>query len=399
MIRTETIRVALDGLRANKLKAFLTSLGVMIGSACIVLVVTIALTGKRYVIEQIEAVGSNLVYAQYVREGQSIAAAASDEITLADLDAVRQLPAAVEVAGTRETPITVVVGGLERPVSLVGVTEGFQNIRRLVVLRGRFLDRDDAESRSKVGVITEELAQLVFPNADPIGQPIRVGEFQFTVVGVFKERAATFGQSEIKRETVLIPYPIIRYFVEQEFIRVLYAQAARPEDVPALSRQVEDVLRSRHRPGAVYRVQNLQGVLQAASNISLALTVVLLAVALIALVISGIGIMNIMLVTVAQRTREIGIRKAIGARRSEILWQFLLEAFLISGAGAIIGIAIAVSIPILVQPFLPGNLRVPISWISVVVAFAVTCFAGVLFGYLPASRAAQLPPVESLRYE
>ncbi len=399
MIRTETIRVALDGLRANKLKAFLTSLGVMIGSACIVLVVTIALTGKRYVIEQIEAVGSNLVYAQYVREGQSIAAAASDEITLADLDAVRQLPAAVEVAGTRETPITVVVGGLERPVSLVGVTEGFQNIRRLVVLRGRFLDRDDAESRSKVGVITEELAQLVFPNADPIGQPIRVGEFQFTVVGVFKERAATFGQSEIKRETVLIPYPIIRYFVEQEFIRVLYAQAARPEDVPALSRQVEDVLRSRHRPGAVYRVQNLQGVLQAASNISLALTVVLLAVALIALVVGGIGIMNIMLVTVAQRTREIGIRKAIGARRSEILWQFLLEAFLISGAGAIIGIAIAVSIPILVQPFLPGNLRVPISWISVVVAFAVTCFAGVLFGYLPASRAAQLPPVESLRYE
>lgn len=399
MIQRETIRVAFDGLRANKLKAFLTSLGVMIGSACIVLVVTIALTGKRYVIEQIEAVGSNLVYAQYVREGQSLAAAASDELTLGDLEAVKQLPLAVEVAGTRETPITVVVGGLERPVSLVGVTEGFQTIRRLLVLRGRFLDRDDAEARSKVGVITEKLAETVFPHEDPVGKPMRIGEFQFTVVGVFKERAATFGQSEIKQETVLIPYPVIRYFVEQEFVRILYAQAARPEDVLTLTRQVEDVLQSRHRAGAVYRVQNLQGVLQAASNISLALTVVLLAVALIALVISGIGIMNIMLVTVSQRTREIGIRKAIGARRSEILMQFLLEALLISSGGAIAGIVIAVSIPLLIQPFLPGNLRVPISWISVVVAFVVTCFAGVLFGYLPANRASQLAPVESLRYE
>ncbi len=400
MIRWETIKVALDALQANKLKAFLTALGVMIGSACIVLVVTIALTGKRYVIEQIEAVGSNLVYAQYVREGQSLAAAASDEINLGDLEAVRALPLATEVAGTREAPITVVVGGIELPAGLVGVTEGFQNIRRLIVLRGRFLDRDDMEARSKVGVITRELADRLFPNGeDPVGKPMRVGEFQFTVVGVFTERAATFGQSEIKRETVLIPYPVIRYFVEQEYVRTLYAQAAQPEGVEALTRQVEDVLRSRHRAGAIYRVQNLQGVLQAASNISQALTIVLLAVALIALTISGIGIMNIMLVTVTQRTREIGIRKAIGAPRREILLQVLLEAFLISSAGAIAGIAIAVSLPILIQPFVPGNLRIPISWVSVAVAFVVTCFAGVLFGYLPASRAAQMQPTESLRYE
>lgn len=399
MIRVETIRVALDALRANKLKAFLTSLGVMIGSASIVLVVTVALTSKTYVIAQIEAVGSNLVHAIYVREGQSLAASASDEITLADMEAVRQLPLAVDVAATRDTPIAVVVSGVERPINLVGISEGFQRIRRLVVVRGRFLDEDDAATNSKVGVITQELADLLFPKEDPVGKPIRVGEFQFTVVGVFKERAATFGQSEIKRESVLIPYPVIRYFVEVEFIRNLYAQAARAEDVATLTRQVEDVLQSRHRPGAVYRVQNLQGVLQAASNISQALTVVLLVVALISLVISGIGIMNIMLVTVTQRTREIGIRKAIGAQRREILMQFLLEAFLISSAGAVAGIAIAISIPILIQPFLPGNLRVPISWISVVVAFVVTCFAGVLFGYLPASRAAALQPTESLRYE
>ncbi|MBI3404008.1 MAG: FtsX-like permease family protein, partial [Acidobacteria bacterium] len=232
-----------------------------------------------------------------------------------------------------------------------------------------------------------------------VGKQVRIGEFQVTVVGVFKERAATFGQSEIKRETVLIPFPVMRYFVETEFIRTLYAQAASPESVPALTRQVEDVLSSRHRPGAVYRVQNMQGVLQAASNISMALTVVLMAVALIALLISGIGIMNIMLVTVTQRTREIGIRKAIGAPRREILMQFLLEAFLISSAGAVAGILIAVSIPILIQPFLPGNLRVPISWVSVAVAFVVTSMAGVLFGYLPAQRAAQMQPTESLRHE
>jgi putative ABC transport system permease protein len=295
--------------------------------------------------------------------------------------------------------MTVVVEGVERPVSMVGITEGFQRIRNLVVLRGRFLDDDDIESHAKVCVITRELAELVFPGDDPIGKQIRVGELRFTVVGTFRERVSTFGQSEIQRESLLIPFSVMRYYTPDEYIRVLYVQAARPEDVETVTARVEEILKSRHRPGAVYQVENLTSLLETAGNISLALTVILLLVAFIALVISGIGIMNIMLVTVTQRTREIGIRKAIGARRREIMAQFLLEAFLISGTGAVIGVLIAVSIPVLTRPLLPENLAVPISGTSVVLALLVSCFTGILFGYLPASRAAKLQPTESLRYE
>jgi putative ABC transport system permease protein len=268
-------------------------------------------------------------------------------------------------------------------------------------------------ARSKVCLLTEELARVMFPYDDPIGRTVRVGELTFTVVGVFRERVSTFGQSEIQRESVVISMPLMRLYDGQDFVRFLYAQAAAPRDVPAVTRQVSEVLKSRHRAGAVYEVQNLTALLDAAGKISIVLTIVLLVVAFIALTISGIGIMNIMLVTVTQRTREIGIRKAIGARNREILQQFLLESFIISGIGAVTGIVIAVSLPVLAQAMLrvvpslmnvdlgidPASVHIPISWLSVIVAFLVTCLTGILFGYLPASKAAKLQPTESLRYE
>jgi ABC-type antimicrobial peptide transport system permease subunit len=179
----------------------------------------------------------------------------------------------------------------------------------------------------------------------------------------------------------------------------LYAQAARRESVPAVTVGVGEVLRSRHRAGSLYNVHNLSAILGAAQNISLAVMAVLLGVGSVTLVISGVGIMNIMLVSVTERTREIGVRKAIGAAKREILYQFLLEALIISGTGAVLGILIALSIPILVQPLLPDGMAIPISGLSVVVAFAVSCMTGMVFGYLPASRAAKLQPTEALRYE
>jgi putative ABC transport system permease protein len=398
MLRNETLLVALDALRANMIRAFLTVLGVVIGSACIVLVVTVALTGKRYVIAQIESVGSNLVYAEYQRSPNQ-PMVLSYELNMGDLEGVRGIPQVVQVAGTREMREFVVIGGVERPISFVGVTEGFQDIRRLVILRGRFFDADDMQARSKVCLLTKDLADLLFPHEDPIGKNMRVAELSFTVVGVFKERVATFGLSEIQRESVLVPFSLMRYYTGEDVVRLLYAQARTPDDVLSVTRQVQVILRSRHPSGAVYDVQNLSGILDAAKRISQGLTVVLLIIAFIALLISGIGIMNIMLVTVTERTREIGIRKAIGALRREILLQFLIESFLISGAGAVAGILIGVSIPVLIQPLLPGNLRVPVSWLSVIVAFLVSCSTGIFFGYLPANKAAKLQPTESLRYE
>ncbi len=259
-------------------------------------------------------------------------------------------------------------------------------------------------ANAKVCVITTDLAQLAFPDGDPVGKDLEVGSLHFTVVGVFHERVATFGQTEITQYSLLVPFGLIKYYTGANYFKTFYAQADHASDVDSVTKQVTDVLNSRHRPGAVYRVQNLTAILESARAISVALTIILLLVAFIALVISGIGIMNIMLVTVTERTREIGIRKAVGATRSQILGQFLMEAVIISASGALIGIIIAGGVPLVAQILInllpvPEKIQIPLSWISVVVALTVSCLTGVVFGYLPASRAANLQPTESLRYE
>jgi putative ABC transport system permease protein len=391
--------VAIDSLRANKVKAFLTMLGVVIGSACIVLVVTISLVGRQYIVAQIEGVGSNLIYAQLIRNGAQ-STTLSDELTLGDLAAARdEISDAQYVAGTHDLQMAVVAQGVERPVTLVAVTEDFQVIRNLLVLSGRYFDTTDFESRGKVCLLSQDLARIVFPDADPVGKEIRVGELRFTIIGVFKERIATFGQSEIARETVVVPFSLLKSYAGTESVRVLYIQAPRPDVVPTVTQQLSELLQARHRAGARYEVQNLGAILDAARNVSFAVMMVLLAVGSITLVISGVGIMNIMLVTVTQRTREIGIRKATGALRRQILYQFLLEALVISGIGAVLGILIAIAIPFAVRPFLPEGMSIPISGLSIVAAFVVSCATGIIFGYLPASRAAKLQPTEALRYE
>jgi putative ABC transport system permease protein len=395
----ETLSVAIDALRSNKLRAMLTSLGVIIGSASIVLVVTVALTSRKFVLGQIEATGSNLVWAELVRSAAK-PQPLNYELTIDDMNAVKaSVPGVVQVAGARELAMAVVAGGVERPVNLIGVTEGYQEIRRLLVLRGRYFDPADMEMRSKVCLITTQLADRIFGLENPVGRTIRMGELMFTVIGVFRERVETFGLSDIEENTVIIPFTLMKYYTGVDVLRLLDAQAAGPELVPLVERQVGQLLKSRHPAEAEYKVQTLTAILVAARNISLALTIVLIVIAFIALLISGVGIMNIMLVTVTERTREIGIRKAIGAAHREILYQFLIEAFLISGGGAVLGILIGLAIPVAIQPFLPGNLRVPVSSLSVIIAFLVSCSTGLFFGYLPANQAASLQPIESLRYE
>src|SRR2546423_1689973 len=257
MIQREVWKIAIDALRANKVKAFLTTLGLVIGSACIVLVVTISLIGKNYIIAQIEGVGSNIVYGELTRSGTQ-STTLSDEITLADLDSVRNgVPGVVRAAGTHDVQMSVIAGAVERPVTLVAVTPDFQTIRNLLVTRGRYLDDDDFKSRSKVCLFTEELAQVVYPGINPVGMVIRVGELRFTIIGVFKERVATFGQSEIARESVVVPFGLLKSYAGTDSIKVLYAQAASPEVVPGVTKDIEALLRVRHRAGALYNVQNL----------------------------------------------------------------------------------------------------------------------------------------------
>ena len=395
----EAVAVAMDALRANKVRAVLTSIGVIIGSASIVLVVTVALTSQKFVISQIEAMGSNLVWVEMIKTPEK-AQPLSYEINIDDLAAAKaQIPAALIVAGFNDLPMAVVVGGRTRPVRLIGVTEGYQQIRRLIILRGRYFDSADMEARSKVCLITKDLADRVFGVENPVGRQLRMGELTFTVVGVFKERAETFGLSELQKESVIIPFSLIKYYTGTDVLSTLQLQTGGPDKVSIVEKQISRLLKSRHPALAEYNVQTLTAILGAAKTISIALRIVLIVIAFIALLISGIGIMNIMLVTVTERTREIGVRKAIGAAQKEIMWQFLIEAFLISGGGAVIGILIGVGIPVIAQQLLPGNLRVPISPMSVVLAFLVSCSTGLFFGWLPAKQAAALEPIESLRYE
>jgi putative ABC transport system permease protein len=395
----ETVSVAIDALRANKLRAILTSLGVIIGSASIVLVVTVALTSKKFVLSRIESIGSNLVWVELVQRPDK-PQPLSYEMTAEDMEAAKTIPNVIQVAGTQELPMAVIANGVERPVSVVGVTDGYQSIRRLVILRGRYFDVADMELRSKVCLITPQLADRIFGQDNPVGKSVRMGDLTFTVIGVFRERVETLDLSDLHENSVIVPFTVMKYYTGLEVVRLLDVQAARSEDVPSVERKLGQLLRSRHPAEAEYKVQTLNAILVIAREISLALTIVLIVIAFIALVISGIGIMNIMLVTVKERTREIGIRKAIGAARREIMYQFLIEAFVISGGGAVIGILIGIAVPVVIQLlFLPGNLRVPVSSLSVVIAFVVSCSTGLFFGYLPASQAASLEPVESLRYE
>jgi len=398
MISPGTFMEAMRALRASKLRSLLSTLGVAIGSACVVLVVTISLSAKSYITGLIEAVGSNLVYAEYI-PGEA-RPPLSDFLSPADLRVILPaVPLVTRVAGSYALHLVVAAGGAELPVTLVGVTDGFQEIRRLIVLRGRYLDEGDIESHGKVCLLTEHLAKRLFPADDPVGRTIRVGELVFGVIGVFRERGSTFGETDIQRDSVLVPFSLTKNYTGFEVLLIIYAQADRAEDVPLVTRELGELLRSRHRAGAKYNVQNLTSILDAARKISFALSIVLLVIGLITLTIGGVNIMNIMLVTVTERTREIGLRKAVGARRLDIRYQFLLEAVMISSIGALAGIFVGVAIPILAEPFLPGDLRVRFAWLSILIAFVVCCMVGIVFGYLPADRAAKLEPTEALRHE
>jgi len=398
----ESFLFSIQALRANPVRSLLTGLGMVIGTASVILVVTIALTSQNYILEQIEGVGSNMVFAQYeIGSQQTAAQVDADFIKLGDVEAVRE---AVSDRIVAATPIMnnfdrMVIQGKEQDVLIVGSDQFYKSVRNLVVLAGRFLDSNDVALRQKVALLTDKLAiRLYGSQTAAVGQVIKLHGLQFTVIGTFKEKVSSFGQSELNNETILIPITLQRYFTRVERIDPLYVQAKTPEDVEAVTQSVTKVLESRHRSGAKYKVENLSAILSAAKSISFVLSLVLLLVSTIALVISGIGIMNIMLVTVTERTREIGLRMAVGASRREILLQFLTEAVIISLGGGVLGILLGVAMPLSVQ-FFTDDMHIPISMTSIVVAFSVSCVVGLVFGMLPASRASKLNPTEALRYE
>ena len=402
MFHREALRSSIEALRANKFRAFLTALGLVIGNASVILVVTISLTSRDYILDQIQRIGSNLIYAQYeAGNNGTIAAADADYIKEADVDAVREKLGSriVAATGVMNSLDRMRVGGSEEDVAIIGTDEYYPVVRNVDLLAGRFFNGGDVKDRGRVALVMQKLAVRLFGGPEAaIGKMIRLHGLQFTVIGAFRERGESFGLSELTGDNVLIPITVLKFFAQIERIDPLYVQARTPADVEPVTAAVKVVLEGRHRKGARYSVSNLTGILAAAQRIATVLTLVLVVVSAIALIISGIGIMNIMLVTVTERTREIGLRMAVGAARRDVLEQFLAEAVVISLAGGIAGILIGIAIPLSVQYF-TDDIQIPISPLSIAVAFTVSLVVGLVFGLLPANRAARLNPTEALRYE
>ena len=402
MVLSEIVSLAVDSFRTNKMRVMLTSLGMVIGSASLILVVTVGLTGKQYILRLIESIGSNMVVVEYSGGGPGSSAQhdfRNDYLKREDEIAVlERVPLVAYSSPMLQMQPRISFGnGVVKDILVLGVSPQYRQVRNLILLNGRFFDEEDDASHAKVAVVTEPFARQKFGTASAVNQTFQIKGIPFTVIGTFKEAVDTLGQTEVADQTILIPYSVARYFTGTDTIKQLFFSIRDTGDVELAAKEIQQVIHSRHQPNSVYQTQTLTELLNTAALIANALTLVLLLVSSVTLAVGGIGIMNIMLANVRSRIREIGIRKALGATYREIKLQFLLEAVLISLSGGIVGTLLGLAVPYSVRLF--TAYRIPISGLSAFIALAAATIVGVVFGTLPATRAAQLNPVESLKYE
>ena len=402
MLLREILKIAGDSFRASKTRFALTALGMVIGTASVILVVTIGLTGKQYILELLQKIGTNQVEVEYAGGGATAAERViyNDFLTREDEKTVDQQAPGVMYS----SPVLSMhnrlsfPGGIQKDTVVLGVSPEYQQIRNLIVTQGRFFDETDDSAHIKCAVVTQQFAKDQYGSDDlAVGQTFQILGIPFTIIGVFKESVNDFGQSEIQDETVLIPYSVARYFTGTDRVNQIYFSMQSMNEVPSAAREIIRVISSRHRSNSVYKAQTLTELLVTAAKIADALTAMLVLVAAVTLAVGGVGIMNIMLATVRSRIREIGIRKALGATYREIKLQFLTEAVLISLTGGIVGSFVGLAIPLSIRIF--SGYDFPISWLSVLIALTAATLVGVIFGTVTATRAAQMDPVESLKYE
>jgi putative ABC transport system permease protein len=395
----EILKTAHQALLRNWGRAVLTSLSMVIGTASLVLVIVVGISGRNYVLELIQGLGSNLIYVN--NEASDSAAGIrtyTDRINPGDVTAiqtdVRGIRAAAPIV-TSHPAIT--IAGISRMVSLIGSTPDYQTVRNLDIVQGSFISGNDLRFRNKVCVVTELFAKKL--KQDPFYKGyINFYGIRFDVIGTFRERVSSFEQMEVTDYTAIIPLSVMRNFKQNDMLDYIYVSAERMQDVPRLTDEISKLIVSRHRNQAAYKVANLRAILKAADQISQGLTVVLLLIAAISLIASGISIMNVMLITVTERTREIGIKKSIGAYRRVLLSEFLAEALILSGGGGLVGILLGVAVPYSIR-FFTSSVRIEIPPAAIILGLGVTMLVGLTFGMIPALRAARMNPVEALRYE
>ncbi len=398
----ETWSLAIDSFCASKARFLLTMLGMVIGSASVILVATLGLTGRQYALNMIASIGPNMIEMQ--GGGASVTgpdgSSSPEYMNRGDLDAVlQQVPGIVASSPMLEFHDSIPIGnGQVKEAMLLGVSPQYKQVRNLKVLAGRFFDDQDDDTHAKVAVIVKPMAmELYGSTAGALDKQVTIMGIPFTVIGVFEESIQTFGQSEISNQTMLVPYPVARYFTGTDNLKQIFFSVGDTKEVEPTARHIEDVIRGRHRPGNTFTAFTLTQVLNVMNQISTMLVIVLTLASAITLVVSGVGIMNSMLANIQARIKEIGIRKALGATSREIRLQFLTESVFLSLSGGLIGTLLGLALPLALRTF--TDFKIPVSIWSAIIALLTAVLVGVIFGTLPANRAAKLDPVTTLKYE
>ena len=395
--------MAATTLVANKLRSSLTMLGIIIGNASVIALVGIGQGAQRLAEEQFEALGPNLLF--IVPGSQETRRTVLDmpkTLVLEDAKAIaNQVPSVQEVAPQINSRLLVTYRNKNTNTAVTGTTPEFLSVRSYDVARGRFITQLDLDRNNQVVALGADVANKLFGSSDPIGQTVRIKNASFQVIGVMEAKGAFLGDNQ--DDTVLIPLTTMAnrlvgrtspYGTEVTFISV---SAKNQDSIGAAKFQIENLLRLRHKITNEddFTVRTQKDVLQIVGTITGGLTLLLAAIAAISLLVGGIGVMNIMLVSVTERTQEIGLRKAIGAQERDILIQFLIEAVILSAAGGIIGTVLGISVIQVVAMVSP--LKAGISPVAILLAVSVSGGIGLFFGVVPARRAAKLDPIVALR--
>ena len=401
------IRVAFRALVRNKMRAALTMLGIIIGVSAVIAMVSIGQGASASVQAQIESIGTNLLFVSAgaqnvggVRSGTGDNG--NNTLTVDDLQAIkREVPSVSMVTPNVNARSQLVAGNMNWNTSVTGVSEEYPEIRKWAVASGSFFSDSDVRSAARVIVIGQTLADSLYPGTDPVGQDIRVMNLPFRVVGVMQKKGQD-PQGRDQDDVAFAPYTTVqKKILGRDRVQIAYVSAISQDATYTAQSQITDLLRQRHKLTANepddFTVRNMTDIAEAANETSKTMTILLACIAGVSLLVGGIGIMNIMLVSVTERTREIGIRMAIGARSSAVRSQFLIESIVLSLTGGTVGIILGIAFSLAIPAFLGWPTLV--SMMAIVGSVLFSAAVGIFFGYYPARKAASLDPIEALRYE